>query len=164
MFIVKDDDPDSPETLIVTKLKSIFPQESVRVFVLPSKFTVPLLWLNVPPEDEIFPEIFMFPDGAVNVPEEIVNPPFKSNRVLGAVNVPEEIVNPPKVSEVFVPTDKSPPLIVRNPLDVGWLGISVPVQPVPKLRFPVSLISGKVFATVHVMTEFDPSKSIVPLL
>jgi len=74
-----------------------------KVWVLvPLKFTVPLLWVKVPPVCDQLPETFIVPDGAVSVPEDKVTAPV--------VTVPDEPVKVP-------PETVRPPVKVCKALD-----------------------------------------------
>ena len=65
-------------------------------FVVPSKITVPELWLNTgDPETVKSPLTFIVPEGAVRVPAERITLPLLSTVPEDPVNVPPETVSPP---------------------------------------------------------------------
>lgn len=81
-------------TVLVRLLKVEVPEI---VWSLPSKDSVPELWVKVPPEWSKFEDTLKVPDedGAVNVPEETVSVPLTSTVPVLPVNVPPETVSPP---------------------------------------------------------------------
>ena len=144
---------------------------SAVVYVLPSNVTVPLLWLNVPEEvcDQL-PVTYMFPGGALNVPEFSVKFPLMSRVVEEAVNVPvleeklpltvilpEEPVNVPEENVKFpltvsVPDGalNVPELIVQVPFMVTVASLAVKV-PSEREKLPAPTV--KVEAPPKVMLE-----------
>lgn len=78
-------------TDLVRLLKEV---ESEMVWEVPSKVTVPELWVKIPPEWAKFPDTFSAV-GAVRVPEERVKAPFTSTVPELPVSVPPDMVNPP---------------------------------------------------------------------
>jgi hypothetical protein len=82
------------ECVKVTKLKTTLLQVKVASAV-PSKFIVPLLWLNVgDPEIVSAADRDIIPDGALNTPPVIVRILFRS-APLGRVKVPDDKVIAP---------------------------------------------------------------------
>ena len=98
-----------------TRLKVTLLQLSVAVD--PSRVKVPLLWLKIgDPEIVKAPAKNMFPDGALNVPPEIVKAPFKSAPD-GRDKVPELRVTVLATEKVvYVEKSAVAPEIVKNPV------------------------------------------------
>lgn len=71
----------SPTLFMVTALKVTLLQERVAGDDVPSKVTVPELWVKVPPVMVKLFATVMVPEGAVNIPEESVKAALRSNVV-----------------------------------------------------------------------------------
>ena len=85
---------------------------------MPSRVTVPELWVKVPPEWVKLGETLNVPDedGAVRVPEEMVRVPLISTVPELPVNVPPDTVKPPLKVWVAVEAVYTPPLMVARPV------------------------------------------------
>ena len=123
--------------VVLTLLKALLSDATVCVPV-PSKTTVPPLFVNVPPVFVQVPNTLKLPDGAVNVPPLIKTFPLTSKEPVVAVIEPLSICKLLVVVSVPVPV-VADPLVTVNEATVSLLPLRSKIPPATVTALPSAI-------------------------